>query len=104
MTTLPPQLPYYILTLAALLTAFGAAVGALSGARPRWFLLHAVGLLLADVGLALATVAAGPVPQLATAELRAARSWLFLVGGSLWLAWAALYCLHIVRVRPKARK
>lgn len=101
MEKLPPQLPYYILMLAAFLTAFGAAVGAATGARPRWFFLHAAGLGLAGVGLALATVAAGPAPQLATAELRTVREWLFLVGGAIWLAWSVLYNLHIVRVTPR---
>lgn len=95
------QLPYYILTLAALLTGFGSGLAALTGARPRWFLLHAAGLLLIGFGLALLVVSAGPAPLVNRAELRTAIHWLFLVGGAIWLAWSVLYNLHIVRVTPR---
>lgn len=97
------QLPYYILTLAALLTGFGSGLAALTGARPRWFLLHAAGLLLIGFGLALLVVSTGPAPLLNRDELRTAIHWLFLVGGLVWLLWAALYNLHIVRVVPKKK-
>lgn len=104
MLELPPQLPYYVLLLAALLTAFGAAVGAATGARARWFFLHSAGLTLVAGGLALLVITTGPAPLLSREELRPAIYWLLFVGGSVWLLWAALYNLHIVRVHPRRER
>lgn len=104
MDMLPAQLPYYIMTLAALLTSFGAGLAAATGARARWFWLHAAGVGIIGIGLALSVIITGPAPQLATAEVRIAIRWLFCIGGVPWLLWAALYNLHIVRIQPRAQK
>ena len=96
---LPPQLPYYVIMLAVLWTAFGAGLGAVSGARPRWFLLEAAGLALVGVGMALIFLVVSPAPAAPREGLRVAARWLLLTGGLLWLLWSPLYLRHIVRVR-----
>ena len=99
--TLMAQLPYYVLSLATLATAIAGGVGALTGARPRWFLLQAAGLLLVFVAVALIAISAGPQPVVSRDALLSPVRWLLLLGGGLWCAWCALYVPYIVKVRRR---
>lgn len=92
------QIPYYVCTLAAMLTAVMYAMAILRGRRPRWFWLGVAAFWLMGAGFFVLALTAGPAPVVLRGSVTEPIRCVFLAGGGLWLCWLVAYAFDVVQI------
>jgi hypothetical protein len=91
-------MPYYVCTVAALGSSVVCIVAAYKRMRPPWILFLAGGFLGIGMAFFLIAATASPGGHGSRAAVSDAIRLLCLLGGTLWIAWLALFVRSMVRV------
>lgn len=92
------QLPYYLCSVAAFVTAGVAVAAVRKGLRPAWLLLGALAFAALGVAFFLIAATAAPGGHIARSAVAGPIRWLHLVGGLLWCAVLLLLVRATVRI------
>jgi hypothetical protein len=98
------SMPYYVCAVAAFGSAAICAVAVYTQRRPVWTLFLAAGFLLVGLAFYLIAITAAPGGHVNRGDVGDLIRLFCLVGGTLWIAWLALFVRSMVRVERREAK